>query len=153
MCPVFTLPSNRGSRQRMAVYAATNRKDYPLDVSIAPAGSAPSRPSPQPSVWWPRPTCCKSWDTRKPYDPPQRQFVPVSGLRYAGAGLEWPYASLFRHSSSILSGRHKISELARSLSSFAPLPLQALPCMQASVVGSVEANRSSIARVFLVCEK
>ena len=45
------------------------------------------------------------------------------------------------------------SASARVRKSFAPSPRHALPCIHASVVGFVEANLSSMARAFFVCEK
>jgi hypothetical protein len=50
------------------------------------------------------------------------------------------------------SADHAVSFSARSRNSLALSPRQALPCMQASVDGFVEANGSSIA-AFFVSEK
>ena len=54
------------------------------------------------------------------------------------------------HVYAMRPGRYEASESDRSLSSPAPSPVHALPCMQASVDGAVEARRSSNARVFFV---
>ena len=59
----------------------------------------------------------------------------------------------FRCLFGIWSEHYEVSESARSLNRLIPSPLHALPCMQASVVGSVEASLSSSVRVFMVCEK
>lgn len=60
---------------------------------------------------------------------------PLSG---AGRRYEWSFAASTDESSR---------------RSFAPSPFQALPCMQASVVGCSDASRSSVADVFGECAK
>lgn len=57
------------------------------------------------------------------------------------------------HACCTWSGHQADSASARARSSCAPSPRQALPCMQASVVGAVAASRSSIPGAFFVCEK
>jgi len=81
----------------------------------------------------------------------KREVISGQILSY-GAKRSLVFAML-EFTSSTESARYDDSASARSRSSFAPSPRQALPCIQASVVGSVEAKRSSIARAFLVCEK
>ena len=48
---------------------------------------------------------------------------------------------------------YPVRESERAVSSAAPSPRHALPCMHASVIGAADASLSSISPAFFVCEK
>jgi hypothetical protein len=90
---------------------------------------------------------------------PRPGSIPARG---APSGTAGDWAAPFGRQLQRLAGRHAHAQegvrypdsaSARARSSAAPSPLQALPCIQASVVGLVEASLSRISRAFLVCEK